>query len=58
MEKDRVGNVARRARAALREALGKVTGDKRLEAQGAAEKVSAQVRSTAGGIRPGRIPRK
>ena len=41
MHKDRIGSVALSARAAIKEALGKMTGDKRLQAQCAAEKAAA-----------------
>lgn len=53
MRKDRTGGVALRASAAIKEALGMVTGDKGLQAEGAAEKAIAQIRFAAGGLKPG-----
>ena len=49
MSKERIGKVARAARAALEEAIGKVTGDRGLESEGAAEKDIAR----RGARRPG-----
>lgn len=51
MSKERIGAVARAARGALKEALGKVTGDRGLEAEGAAEKAAARPRPAAPGGR-------
>ena len=45
MPKDRIGLFAR---AALKQALGVVTGDRRLEGEGAAEKAAAQAGRGAG----------
>ncbi len=47
MSKERSAKIARVARAALKEALGKVTGDRGLEAEGAAEKAAARSRVAA-----------
>ena len=47
MRKDRVARVAARARAATKEAPGKITGDKDLQAEGAAEKAAARLRPTS-----------
>ena len=52
MSKERIGRVARAARAALKEALGKVTGDRGLEAEGAAEKEVARRGVRRSGARP------
>lgn len=40
-------------RASVKEAIGKVTGDKRIEAEGAAEKLASQTMPAAGEIKNG-----
>ena len=37
-----IRKAAKRVRASVKEAIGKVTGDKRIEAEGAAEKSASQ----------------
>lgn len=58
-DKDSLGLAVERGRAVIKEAIGRVTGDRALQAKGAAERVAIQIRSTAGGIKPGtRVARK
>ncbi|RYC31879.1 CsbD family protein [Lichenibacterium minor] len=53
MSKQRIGTVAKAAGAALKEALGKVTGNRGLEAEGAAEKAALRARPAVAGRRAG-----
>ena len=51
MDKDRVAGSARRAKGSVKEAIGKVTGDSRTEAEGAAEKSAGRARNAVGGLK-------
>jgi uncharacterized protein YjbJ (UPF0337 family) len=51
MDKDRVEGVMHQAKGAVKEAAGKVTGDKKIEAEGAAEKAAGKVQNAAGGVK-------
>src|ERR1700749_3525251 len=51
MDKDRVEGVAHQAKGSIKEAAGKVTGDKRTEAEGAAEKAAGKVQNAVGGAK-------
>ena len=51
MDKDRVEGAAHQAKGTVKEAAGKVTGDKKTEASGAAEKAAGKVQNTAGGVK-------
>ena len=51
MDKDRVEGVAHQAKGSIKEAAGKVTGDKKAQAEGAAEKAAGKVQNTAGGVK-------
>lgn len=48
MDKDRVGGTVRQVRGAIKEVIGKITGDTRMQAEGAAEKTAGKVQNTAG----------
>jgi uncharacterized protein YjbJ (UPF0337 family) len=48
MSTNRVEGAVRQAAGATKEAAGKVTGNERLEAEGAAEKVGGKVQNTVG----------
>ena len=50
MDKDRVEGVGHQAKGAVKEAAGKVTGDKKTQAEGAAEKAAGKVQNAAGGV--------
>jgi len=43
MDKDRVAGAAHQVKGAVKEAVGKVTGDAKTQAEGAAEKAAGQV---------------
>jgi len=48
MDKDRVKGAGQQIKGSVKEAIGKVTGNKRTEAEGAAEKTAGKVQSGAG----------
>jgi uncharacterized protein YjbJ (UPF0337 family) len=51
MDKDRVAGVAHQAKGAVKEAVGKVTGDAKTQAEGAAEKAAGKVQNAVGGAK-------
>jgi uncharacterized protein YjbJ (UPF0337 family) len=50
MDKNRVEGVAHQVKGAVKEAVGKVTGDTKTQAEGAAEKAAGKVQNAVGGI--------
>ena len=50
MDKDRVVG-AHQAKGAVKEAVGKVTGDAKTQAEGTAEKAAGKVQNTVGGAK-------
>ncbi len=51
MDKDRVEGVAHQAKGSVKEAVGKVTGDKKTQAEGVAEKAAGKVQNAVGGVK-------
>jgi uncharacterized protein YjbJ (UPF0337 family) len=51
MDKDRVKGTAHQVKGAVKEAVGKVTGDTKIETEGAVEKAAGKVQSTVGGMK-------
>ena len=51
MDKDRSAGIGHQVKGAVKEAAGKVTGDKKLEAEGKAEKVGGKVQNAVGGAK-------
>jgi uncharacterized protein YjbJ (UPF0337 family) len=51
MDKNRVEGAAHQAKGAVKETIGKVTGDKKTEAEGAAEKAAGKVQNAVGGAK-------
>jgi uncharacterized protein YjbJ (UPF0337 family) len=51
MDKDRVQGAAHEAKAAVKEAAGKLTGDAKTQAEGKAEKAAGKVQNAAGGVK-------
>ena len=51
MDKDRVAGAARQAKGAVKEKIGKLTGDSKTEAEGKAEKWTGKVQNAVGGAR-------
>lgn len=51
MDSDRVEGAAHQAKGAIKEAVGKVTGDAKLTAEGKAEKAAGKVQNAVGGAK-------
>jgi uncharacterized protein YjbJ (UPF0337 family) len=51
MDKDRVEGAAKQVKGAIKETIGKVTGDTKTQAEGAAEKAAGKVQNTVGGMK-------
>ncbi len=50
VDTNRVEGAFDKAKGAVKEGLGKVTGDEKLQAEGAADKAKGTVKSTVGGV--------
>jgi uncharacterized protein YjbJ (UPF0337 family) len=48
MDKDRIEGAAKQVKGTIKEAIGKVTGDTKVEAEGVAEKAAGKVQSGVG----------
>ena len=51
VDKDRIKGSAEQAKGAVKEAAGKLLGDKKLESEGKTEKVVGQVQNAIGGLK-------
>ena len=51
MDKDRIAGAGHRAKGAIKEVAGKVTGDAKLKGEGAAEKAAGKVQNAVGGAK-------
>jgi uncharacterized protein YjbJ (UPF0337 family) len=51
MDKDRIKGAGEQAKGSIKETVGKVTGDKKTEAEGKADKAKGKVQNTVGGIK-------
>ena len=51
MDKDRITGIAHRVKGTVKEAVGKVTGDAKTQAEGAAEKTAGKVQNAVGAPR-------
>jgi uncharacterized protein YjbJ (UPF0337 family) len=51
MDKDRINGSANQAKGTAKEALGKMTGDSKLKAEGAADKAKGKVQNAIGGAK-------
>lgn len=51
MNNDRIEGVAHQAKGAVKEALGDVTGDAKLQVEGATEKAAGKAQNAVGGLR-------
>ncbi len=51
MDKDRVQGSIDQAKGSIKQGVGKVTGDDKLQAEGAADKVAGKAESTVGGVK-------
>ena len=51
MDKDRVDGVGKKVTGSVKEAIGKVTGDAKLQAEGTAEKAAGTAQNAVGGVK-------
>jgi uncharacterized protein YjbJ (UPF0337 family) len=51
MDKDRIKGATHEAKGAVKQGVGKATGDSKLEAEGAAEKSAGKVQNAVGGVK-------
>lgn len=51
VNKDQVAGVAKQIKGSVKQAAGKATGNRRVEAEGVAEKVSGKVQKTYGDVK-------
>jgi len=51
MDKDRIKGSAEQAKGAVKEVVGKVLGDKKLETEGKTEKAVGKVQNVVGGLK-------
>ena len=51
MDKDRIEGSAQQAKGKVKEVVGKVTGDAKLEGEGKADKAGGKIRNAIGGIK-------
>jgi len=51
MDKDRMQGAANKAKGAVKEAAGKITGDEKLKTEGKIDKVKGKVQSAVGGAK-------
>jgi uncharacterized protein YjbJ (UPF0337 family) len=51
MDKDRIEGTAKQAKGAVKETVGKVVGDKKLEAEGKADKIEGKIQNAVGGAK-------
>ena len=53
MDHDRVDGIGKKVSGSVKEAIGKVTGDSKLEADGTAQKNAGKAQTAAGGVKDG-----
>jgi uncharacterized protein YjbJ (UPF0337 family) len=53
MDKDRIAGAAKQAKGAVKDAVGKATGDTKMQAEGKADKTAGKVQNTAGSAKDG-----
>jgi uncharacterized protein YjbJ (UPF0337 family) len=51
MDNDRIAGAAQQAKGSVKEAIGKITGDAKAQAEGRAEKTAGKVQNAAGGVK-------
>lgn len=51
MDKDRIEGIGKQVKGSVKEAVGKATGDKKLQGEGAADKVAGKVQNAVGGAK-------
>ncbi len=51
VDKDRIAGVGKQIKGNVKEGVGKVTGDAKLEGEGKADKAEGKIQNTVGGIK-------
>lgn len=51
MDKDRIAGSVKQVKGTVKQAVGKVAGDAKLEAEGKADKIEGQVQNAIGGLK-------
>ena len=51
MDKDRVAGSAKQMKGAVKDAVGKVTGDSKLQAEGKSDKAAGKIQNAVGGLK-------
>ena len=51
MDKDRLKGSVRQAKGTLKEVIGRVTGDAKLEAEGKSDKIAGKAQNAVGGLK-------
>lgn len=51
MDKDRIEGAAKKAKGEVKDAVGKATGDAKLQGEGKADKIEGKVQNAVGGIK-------
>lgn len=51
MDEDRVRGIGKTVSGSIKEAVGKITGDTKTQAEGAAEKAAGKIQNAAGGAK-------
>jgi uncharacterized protein YjbJ (UPF0337 family) len=51
MDKDRLAGMANQAKGSIKQATGKILGDKKLQAEGAADKAHGKLQNAVGGAK-------
>ena len=51
MDKDRIEGSANQAKVAVKQGVGKITGDAKLQAEGAADKAKGKAQNAIGGVK-------
>jgi uncharacterized protein YjbJ (UPF0337 family) len=51
VDRDRIEGAANKAKGAIKEGIGKMTGDEKLQAEGAADKAKGAAKSAVGGVK-------
>ena len=51
MDKDRINGMGKKVTGSVKEAIGKVTGDTKLQAEGKADKVAGRAQTAVGGAK-------
>ena len=51
MNSDRIDGIGHQAKGAVKETVGNITGDAKMQAEGTAERVAGKLQNAAGGIK-------